>query len=120
MKRKAAVIALVFGLSFGMNAAHAAHSLTHHTNAATRATSNGVGQAATPAIPGNITADAKVTTNRQNEMDNREHAADLRAAAEAKGESGEINSVSDSAIERPTIQRPEVQRPEIQRPEINR
>ncbi len=127
MKQKVILTALAFGLGLVVNAAQATDTDTDSSatspqsaNKATRAITNGPGQAATPAMPGNETAEDKVSANRKKEMDNRKHAASLSTAAKAKGASGNINHVSHPTVERPHIERPNIERPEINRPEINR
>lgn len=84
---------------------------TKSTNAATSATPNGAGQAATPAMPGNPTAQDKVTANRKKMLANRERAAQLRDAAQANGDHGQLN--------RPDNTHPVVVHPEVQRPVMN-
>lgn len=121
MKRKTLLIAIIGALSLVASAAYAADSDTDSgvksSNAATPATpSSGQGQAATPAMPGNPTAQQKVMANRAKEEQLRLAAAKRAAAAKQHRDTG----LGHASVERPTVSRPEITRPDIVRPEINR
>ncbi len=115
MKRHALLTAAVMALGLAASAVHAAgtgSTSDSSNNRATPATAYpGQGEAATPAMPGNATAQAKVTANRKKEEQLRLAAAQRAAAAKQNGSKG----LDRASVERPSISRPDINRPEIQR-----
>jgi hypothetical protein len=125
MKRNALYAALICTLGLTLTAVHADDTATTGTkpvNAATPAVTNGPGVAATPALPGNPTAQEKVKANRLKAQQQRDAAAMHRDGAKGDHAMPEVQhpSVSRPEVTRPEITKPEITRPEMTRPEVTR
>lgn len=128
MKRSTLLTAMLCTLGLAaVSATYAAdtdtdvNSGTKSSNAATPAQTNGPGQAATPAMPGNPTAQEKVKANRKKEQELRAAAAARAAAAKQNGDTRPDGvNVERPSVSKPDIERPNISKPEIVRPEIHR
>lgn len=104
------------------------------TNAATPAQPNGQGVPATPALPGNPTAQEQVLEHRPDVDTNVDATVDADTKADVRAEvdvqkpgvdkpdvdKPDIDKVALDDIHKPQIARPEIERPQIERPEVQR